>query len=105
MFNHIQHNSKVKILESFHIDGHRYYHIDNALYSSVTSIISLQSNEQLLAWRQSIGEEVANFESKRAAYRGSNFHKICENYLLNNDVYKYKNQILAFGLFYLVKQE
>lgn len=105
MFTHIEHNIELESLENTKIDGYRYYKVGNDLFPSVTTILSFQKNQRLVEWRQSIGEEVANFESRRAANRGNGFHKICENYLKNNDISTYKRKVLAFGLFNLVKKE
>lgn len=59
----------------------RYYNIDNKQYPSVTSVIGAKPNPSLEKWRQTMGEDVADFESKRCAKRGEETHSIIENYI------------------------
>ena len=92
-------------LQETKIDGKRYYQVEEELYPSVTTILSAQPNEGLMKWRQSIGEDVANFEVRRAVNRGKIFHSIVEDYLNNKKILNYKSNVLPYGLFNLVKKE
>ena len=105
MFNHLTNNFDFPQLEDVKINGQRYYKVEDDLFPSVTTILSIQNNEGLQKWRERIGEEVANFESRRAANRGNGFHKICESYLNNQDISEYRKNVLSYGLFNLVKNE
>jgi len=105
MFNHVITKFDFPELEEVKLNGQRYYKVGNDLYPSVTTILSIQNNEGLLKWRERMGEEVANFESRRAANRGNHFHKICESYLNNHDISDYRKKVLSYGLFTLVKNE
>ena len=67
--------------------------------------LSAQENEGLIRWRENLGEDVANFEMRRAANRGKIFHSIVEDYLNNRSIQNYKSKVLSFGLFSLVKKE
>tara|TARA_Y100000816_G_C26072530_1_gene564294 strand:+ start:604 stop:801 length:198 start_codon:yes stop_codon:yes gene_type:complete len=44
------------------IEGYRFYDIDGQNYPSVTSILGIRKKEGLQKWRDSIGEDVANWE-------------------------------------------
>lgn len=105
MFNHANLNFEFEELQTRSINDLRYYQVGNELYPSVTSILSVLSKDRIRAWKDSIGHYVANFESRRAANRGTNFHKICEDYLCNKDISIHRKNVLAFGLFTLVKKE
>lgn len=105
MFTHIDNSFSIPKLTSQNKDGCRYYSVDGKLYPSVTSVLSILSKDGIRAWRDSIGHDVANFESNRAATRGTHFHKICEKYLCNKNISSYKKKVLPYGLFSLVKNE
>ena len=105
MFNHIESSFEFTKLSTQNKDGLRYYSVDGKLYPSVTSVLSILSKDGIRAWRDSIGHDVANFETRRAATRGTHFHKICETYLCNKNISSYKKKVLPYGLFSLVKNE
>jgi len=105
MFNHLNNKFEFPKLEEVKVNGQRYYKVEDDLFPSVTTILSIQNNEGLQKWRERMGEDVANFESIRAANRGNGFHKICESYLNNQDISEYRKNVLSFGLFNLVKNE
>ena len=83
------------------IEGYRFYDIDGQNYPSVTSILGIRKKEGLVKWRESIGEDVANWEMNRAARRGKSFHKLVEQYL-NNETPSIRD-VLPLGLFRLAK--
>ena len=83
------------------IEGYRFYDIDGQNYPSVTSILGIRKKEGLQKWRDSVGNEVANWEMNRAARRGKSFHKLVEQYL-NNETPSIRD-VLPLGLFRLAK--
>ena len=105
MFNHILNKFQFPQLQETKVDGKRFYQIDGELFPSVTTVLSAQENEGLIRWRENLGEDVANFEMRRAANRGKIFHSIVEDYLNNRSIQNYKSKVLSFGLFSLVKKE
>ena len=105
LFTHIQTPHLIPKLKSQSQNGFRYYSVDGKSYPSVTSVLSILSKDGIRAWRDSIGHDVADFETKRASTRGIYFHKICENYLYNKNISEYKKKILSYGLFNLAKSE
>ena len=82
-------------------DGFRFYDIDGKNYPSVTSILNIRKSDGLKAWRANIGEDVANFEMRRAAKRGKSTHTLVENYI-NGDTPE-ERSVLPLGLFRLMK--
>lgn len=73
-------------LETETVDGKRFYKTpEGLLYPSVTTITSQHGKDKILEWRKRVGEEEANRISTKASGRGTRVHKICENYLNNED--------------------
>lgn len=70
------------------IDGVRYYDVDGKPYPSITSVTSFYNRQFFLEWRKKVGEEEANKITRVATRRGTDFHEVCEKYLLNNDLSK-----------------
>jgi len=52
---------------------------------SVTTVLSILSEDHIRAWRARVGEEEANKVSHRASTRGTAVHSIIENYLDNKE--------------------
>ena len=83
------------------INGHRFYEIDGTHYPSVTSVLSMRKSEGLTKWRESIGENVANWEMRRCANRGKSLHTLVEQYMKNET--PSIRDVLPLGLFKLMK--
>ena len=60
--------------------GRLYFAPDGTSYPSVTTILSILSEDSIRAWRSRVGEEEANKISTRAAGRGTLVHSIIEGY-------------------------
>jgi len=70
-------------------NGSRLYNTpDGRKLPSVTSVLSILSEDSIRAWRERVGEEEANKISYRASTRGTAVHLICEKYLNNDPDYK-----------------
>ena len=79
-------------LETETINGKRFYKTpEGLLYPSVTTITSQHGKDKIIEWRRRVGEEEANRISTRASNRGTKVHKICENYLNNEEDYARTN--------------
>ena len=79
-------------LQTETINGKRFYKTpEGLLYPSVTTITSQHGKDKILEWRKRVGEEEANRISTRASNRGTKVHKICENYLNNEEDYARTN--------------
>jgi ATP-dependent exoDNAse (exonuclease V) beta subunit len=74
-------------LERVTTDEGRYYVLpDGTRARSVTSVLGEAADKTaLMEWKRRVGEKEANRISTQAARRGTAFHAICENYLLNED--------------------
>ncbi len=89
-------------LDSTTIEGKRYYWTpDGALYPSVTSVLGSNKDkkEGLQRWRNRVGLQEADRISRRTSNRGTQLHKICEDYLLNKENYFAKHMPLHIELF------
>ena len=64
-------------------DGRRYVTTDGNAYPSVTTVLSILSEESIAKWRKRVGEEEANRIGGRAAARGTAVHSLIEKYLQN----------------------
>ena len=85
MFNHVKVDLPGK-LNRIEIDGKRFYQIpgeENINLVSVTTVTSFQSAKSIKAWRERVGEEVANRKTRRATSRGTDMHTLVEYYLKN----------------------
>jgi len=69
-------------------DGRRYLTLDGKAYPSVTTVLSILSEESIAKWRAKVGEEEANKISHRASTRGTAVHDIVEKYINNDPNYK-----------------
>lgn len=65
--------------------GRFYTTPEGNVYPSITTILGSVVKPAVAAWRESLGVNKANAETKRATERGSAVHQMIENYL-NNDV-------------------
>jgi hypothetical protein len=63
--------------------GRKYNCPNGIAYPSVTTVLSILSEEAIQRWRNRVGAEEANKISHRASTRGTSVHAIIEKYLLN----------------------
>lgn len=69
------------------IDGKRYYVTpDGNKYPSVTTVTGQASAKSIARWRKRVGEEEANRVSKKATTAGTKVHKLCEDYVNNEEM-------------------
>jgi|TARA_B100000902_G_scaffold263546_1_gene249704 genome maintenance exonuclease 1 len=83
------------------IDGFRFYDINGKNYPSITTVLGIQKKKELQKWRDSIGEDVANWEMGRAARRGKATHTLVEQYLKGET--PSERSVLPLGMFRLLK--
>ena len=83
------------------IDGMRFYDVDGHNYPSVTTVLGYDTGEGIKKWRASIGEDVANYEMRRAAARGKATHNLIEQYIKSET--PTESAVLPIGLFKLIK--
>jgi genome maintenance exonuclease 1 len=83
------------------VNGFRFYEIDGKAYPSVTSVLGIRKKKELQQWRDKIGEDVANWEMRRAARRGTAVHRLVEEYIKGQT--PSERGVLPLGLFKLLK--
>jgi len=76
-------------LDAHTSDKARIYSTPEGEYPSVTSVLSILTEEHIQAWRARVGEEEANRVSGRASGRGTKVHSIIEDYLNGKDTTEY----------------
>jgi len=76
-------------LETQNTDKARIYSTPDGNFPSVTSVLSILSEEAIAKWRERVGEDEANKISGRAASRGTKVHSIIEDYLDGKDTTEY----------------
>ena len=101
-FNHLNIH-KFPVLKATTTQQGRRYLVDGMMWPSVTTVIGHSKKKSIMEWRNRVGEEEANAISKRASTRGNKCHKLCELYLENKSLSKYKDDPLSMGLFYQIK--
>ena len=75
------------------VEGKRLYAVEDEHYPSVTTVLSNQKKKKAIInrWRKRVGKEEADRVTKRSTTRGTNFHAICEDYIMNRlDLEKHK---------------
>ena len=65
--------------------GRTYATPDGSRYPSITTVLSILSEEAIAKWRARVGDEEANRVGQRASGRGTLVHSIVERYLKNED--------------------
>ena len=67
--------------------GRLYTDPDGNKYPSITTVLSILSEDTIREWRARVGEEEANRISKQASSRGTTVHNIIEKYIANDPDY------------------
>lgn len=81
--------AKIPKLQQLNLPEGRRYLIEGSetKYPSITTVLGAVSDKSgIIAWRKRVGEEQANKVSAMATRRGTSMHKLCEQYLLNEDL-------------------
>jgi len=84
-------------------EGRRYFTPDGSAYPSVTTVLGILSKQAIIEWRKRVGEEEANRISRQASGRGTAVHKLCEDYLNNEEDWKGKHQPANLFMFNTLK--
>lgn len=65
-------------------NGKSHYSINGKRVSRITEILSSHNSEGLVAWRQKVGDEVADLKCQIGIKRGTDVHALIEAYLNNS---------------------
>lgn len=89
MFNHVNIDLGYDDLITEQNDsGRKYVTPEGDKYPSVTTVLSILSEEAIQSWRVRVGEEEANKISRKASIRGTAVHLIIERYINNEENFK-----------------
>ena len=76
----------VEELEAITTEVGRVYKTPAGPLPSITTVLSRLSRKGIAEWRARVGNEVANRISGVASSRGTRIHKVCENYINNQQL-------------------
>jgi len=80
----LHHNIEIPKLSAKMVNGIRVYETpEGLLYPSITTILSILSEETIQNWQKRIGKKAAQKISNVAAARGTSLHQTIEKYLKN----------------------
>ena len=105
MFDHVTKKIEFPELKAKNINGKRFYENleTNESYPSITTVLSIRDKKGLHEWRKKVGEEVANYNARTSANRGTAVHNMVEDYLNNVSKEtldeKHKKNLLAWSMF------
>lgn len=86
MFDHVGIDLGYEDLEAVTTSNGRMYPTpEGKKYPSITTVLSILSQDAIRAWRARVGEEEANKISHRASTRGTAVHSIIEKYVDNEE--------------------
>jgi len=90
-FTHIKSDFVWPKIKRKNIDGSRHYiDEDNNVYHSVTKVTGSIPNPGIDAWKERVGEDVAQHVMIKAGLYGTRLHNYCE-YYLNNEAIEFKD--------------
>ena len=102
-FTHLPKRELPKI-KQINVDGVRHYETPDGTFISITSLLKAYTPKGILEWRESVGDDIANYVMRNATARGNKVHKIIENCLSNEPETDLigNHGVLAAGLFQLM---
>ena len=87
-------------------NGIRLYNIPNGDWvPSITSVTSFYNRQVFVEWRKRVGNEEADRITKKATSRGTDFHEVAQDYLLNKELNWDNYRPLSKFMFYHLKPE
>jgi len=104
VFTHLP-KKEIPEIKQTNIDGKRHYETPHGTFISITTLLKSITPQGILDWRESVGDDVADYVMRVASIRGNKLHNIVESYLSNkpqNDLVE-EHGILVAGLFNLMK--
>ena len=105
-FNHVPIPELPNLIRTT-INGKRHYSTPSGELISITSLLSTNTPDSILKWRENVGDDVANYVMRAAANRGTKVHKLVELTLSNTETYGEISEfgVLPVGLFNLMAAE
>lgn len=87
-FEHVDVDLGYEDITATTLESGRTYHTPDGNYPSVTTILSVLTQEGIQEWKDRVGEEEAAKIGFQAANRGTDVHEIIEKYLRNDVSFK-----------------
>ena len=84
--------------------GRKYAAPNGVRYPSVTTVLSILSEDHIREWRARVGPEEANRISRRASGRGTAVHSVLERYVDNEEDYLKDANLIVRSNFMEVKE-
>ena len=102
-FTHVLH-PEIPRIKQINVDGVRHYETPDGTFISITSLLKSYTPEGILEWRESVGDDIADYVMRNATARGNKVHKIIERCLSNEPETDLvgNHGVLAAGLFQLM---
>jgi genome maintenance exonuclease 1 len=89
-FDHVKVDLGYQDLDAETTDSGRTYSTPNGnRYPSITTVLSILTEDVIRAWKERVGEEEAELVSGKAVRRGTKVHSIVEKYLKNEPTEDY----------------
>ena len=87
-------------------NGIRLYNIPNGDWvPSITSVTSFYNRQVFVDWRKRVGNEEADRITKKATTRGTDFHEVAQDYMLNKELNWDNYRPASKFMFYHLKPE
>ena len=104
-FNHVNHLGDLE-LDVKHKGDLRLYNLPNGQWvPSITSVTSFYNRQIFIDWRKRVGNKEADRITKKATARGTDFHEVAQDYLLNKELNWDDYRPLSKFMFYHLKPE
>ena len=104
-FNHVNHLGDLE-LDVKHTGDIRLYNLPNGQWvPSITSVTSFYNRQIFINWRKRVGNKEADRITKKATTRGTDFHEVAQDYLLNKELNWDNYRPLSKFMFYHLKPE
>ena len=86
-------------------NGKRHYKTPVGPLVSITTVIRHFTPEGIKQWRESIGDDVANYVMRTSSNRGTRVHKLVDSFLYNESIDNMTREygVTAAGLFNLMR--
>ena len=103
MFTHLP-KREIPEIKQIKVGDVRHYETPDGTFISITSLLKNYTPDGILSWRESVGDDVADYVMRTATTRGNKVHKLIENCLSNKPETDLvgNHGVLAAGLFQLI---
>ena len=95
----------IPAIKQVNANGKRHYETPVGPLVSITTVIHHFTPEGIKQWRESIGDDVANYVMRTSSNRGTRVHKLVDSFLYNESIDNMTREygVTAAGLFNLMR--